>query len=141
MKYIFKQNSNEESDNNDIVYGVRLNDDNRNVYEKKDMKMLFNSHNFEKTNKESYSEVFFENNLLLCWFDKGLNIRPEQILLNRYLNYYQEPRLIHSNTFKLNDITPISTLKINYMNDELFIIGSCEIDAKYQTINAKCYEI
>lgn len=140
LNYIFESKNKKEEEDNDLIYSTKINDTNYNVYEKKDLKMLLNSHNYEKSNNQSYSEVFKGNQLMLTYFDKGKNIRPEQHLLNRYMDYYQDPRLIHSNTFKLDGITPMSTLKLPYFNN-YFIIGSCEIDVKYNTINTKCYEI
>ena len=44
------------------------------------------------------------------------------MLINKYYNWYKQPKLIHTNTFEGIDIEPCDGYKVKYMNDKPFIV-------------------
>lgn len=125
-----------DSEEEDIKYSADINKDN--IVELDDIVCYVNTKNPSLSNKESYSYLIKDNSYISTVLVKNENIRPEENIVRKYVDFYSKPRLKYSNTTKYVNQEAIDFISID---DKLFTVGNMSINLKYNTLNFDAYDL
>lgn len=135
----------------DVIYTKEIDKDN--ISEMEDITLKINTGDVDKYNKNSYSYLYDGSNNRITTLQKDFMVedakgqpntktvtaRPEEHIVQTYVNYYSKPRHIITNTLVNNDIEPLDIIK-NVQHFGNMIVGDISYNVKYNSCDTTLYE-
>ena len=137
-----------EINDKDVKYSAVIDDDN--VVEFSDITLYLNTFNSSAYNHLSYSYVYNTDMSYIQTVEKnGVVARPEEHIVQMYVDYYSTPRLIYENSIETDNIAPLDSVTVNYsdyaqgyyVDGKNFVTGSMTYDLRNDRINIKLLEL
>lgn len=128
-----------ENKEEDILYTNDI--DEEVVTEMDDIQLYINTQNTNFHTSLSYSFVMDSQSRYITTIAKnGVSLRPEEHLINMYVNHYSKPKLIYQNTLNMNIIEPIDGIYIDSL-DKNMAVGNICYNLRFATIDVTLYEL
>ena len=128
-----------KANNEDLLYNAEIDLDN--VTEFNDVTLYLCTYNPDLCNLLSYSYVLDSNlDYVSTILKDGYELRPEEHIVQMYLNHYKDPKIIYSNILKNHGYKPISGVWVESLGRTL-AVGSISYNLQFNTVDIKAYEL